>query len=61
MLKKTKANVKHSRRRLLWEAGKHKIKVENNGAVVYVGSSVTVHSPGDSPYCFLFTNCDWIN
>ena len=38
-----------------------KLKVENNGAVVYVGSSLTVHSPGDSPYCCLFTNCDWIN
>ena len=50
-----------SGRRLVWEAGKHKIKVENNGAVVYVGSSLTLHSPGDSPYCCLFTNCDWIN
>ena len=42
-----------SGRRLVWEAGKHKIKVENNGAVVYVGSSLTVHSPGDSLLLFV--------
>ena len=52
MLKKIKAYVKLSRRRLVWKAGKYQIKVENNGAVVYVESSLTVHSP------FLFTNCD---
>ena len=28
-------------------------KVENNGPVVYVGNSLTVHNP-----FFLFTNCD---
>ena len=52
MLKKIKAYVKLTRRRLVWKAGKYQIKVENNGAVVYVESSLTVHSP------FLFTNCD---
>ena len=51
-LKKIKAYVKLSRRRLVLKAGKYQIKVENNGAVVYVESSLTVHSP------FLFTNCD---
>ena len=30
------------------------IKDENNGAVVYVGSSLTVHNS----FFFLFTNCD---
>ena len=52
MLKKIKAYVKLSSRRLVWKAGEYQIKVENNGAVVYVESSLTAHSP------FLFTNCD---
>ena len=36
-----------------WLGKQTNIKVENNGAVVYVGSSLTVHNP-----FFLFTNCD---
>ena len=36
------------------KAGKFNIKVENNGAVVYFGSSLTVHNP----LFFLFKNCD---
>ena len=38
----------------LWKPAN--IKGENNGAVVYVGSSLTVHNP----LCFV-ANCDWIN
>ena len=36
-----------------WLRKQTNIKVENNGAVVYVGSSSTVHNP-----FFLLTNCD---
>ena len=38
----------------LWKPAN--INIENNDAVVYVGSSLTVRKP-----LSLFTNCDWIN
>ena len=38
-----------------WLGKPANIKSENNGAVVYVGSSLTVHNPLTM---FLFTNCD---
>ena len=39
----------------LWKLAN--IKVEYNGAVVYVESSLTVHNP----FFCLFANCKWIN
>ena len=38
-----------------WLGKPANINFENNGAVVYVGSSLTVQC---TILCFLFTNCD---